>query len=328
MTSHTPIQDLLAAAVRAAADVAQTRVGRGVQLSAGTPTSSTALLRFDLQFEGDARLTWYVSNEDATGFSDLLIGGSGDRGAVLTEMHLDALSGVFSDMLDRAVEGLNGGLRQSITAGGVDMGMDGGLPAVEPGDEQIAFALMVDGFGQLTIVEHANAAMVLLLESLLDPSRAPMVGGSADQGTAQPAGQAQPAVSAGGAAAPQADGVPPDAVPRTAVGSTSHDGIDNVVPLPNLGSQQPPQRRDLRMLLNVPLRVTVELGRTERTIRELLELNVGSILELAKLAGDPMDIMVNGRVLARGEVVVIDEEFGIRVTEISSPEERIQTGLG
>ena len=78
------------------------------------------------------------------------------------------------------------------------------------------------------------------------------------------------------------------------------------------------------MLLNVPLQLTVELGRTEQTIGQLLELNVGSIIELAKLAGDPMDIMVNDQVLARGEVVVMDEEFGIRVTEILSPEDRLR----
>jgi len=81
---------------------------------------------------------------------------------------------------------------------------------------------------------------------------------------------------------------------------------------------------DIRMLLNVPLQLTVELGRAEQTIRDLLELNIGSIVELAKLAGDPLDIMVNGHVLARGEVVVIDEEFGIRVTEILTPEERLR----
>jgi flagellar motor switch protein FliN/FliY len=84
---------------------------------------------------------------------------------------------------------------------------------------------------------------------------------------------------------------------------------------------------DLEMLMNVPLPLTVELGETQRTIRQLVDFTVGSIIELGKLAGDPLDIKVNDRVIARGEVVVIDEEFGIRITEIKSPEDRLR-GLG
>ena len=68
----------------------------------------------------------------------------------------------------------------------------------------------------------------------------------------------------------------------------------------------------------------MELGHTQRTIRELVDFTVGSIIELGKLAGDPLDIKVNDRVIARGEVVVIDEEFGIRVTEIMAPEDRLR----
>ena len=77
----------------------------------------------------------------------------------------------------------------------------------------------------------------------------------------------------------------------------------------------------------MPLPITVELGNTQRTVRDLIEMGVGTIIELQKLAGDPLEIKVHDRVIARGEVVVIDEEFGIRVTEIVSPEQRLQ-GLG
>ena len=102
------------------------------------------------------------------------------------------------------------------------------------------------------------------------------------------------------------------------------------LPHPPQPRQQPPPfprgnaERDLDMLMNVPLPLTVELGSTQRTIRELVDFSIGSIIELGKLAGDPLDIKVNDRVIARGEVVVIDEEFGIRVTEIISPEDRIR----
>jgi flagellar motor switch protein FliN/FliY len=84
---------------------------------------------------------------------------------------------------------------------------------------------------------------------------------------------------------------------------------------------------DIGLLLEVPLSISVELGRTSLTIRELLALGQGSILQLDRHAGEPVDVLVNGKRLARGEVVVIDEDFGIRVTEVVAPEERI-SGMG
>ena len=79
---------------------------------------------------------------------------------------------------------------------------------------------------------------------------------------------------------------------------------------------------NIGLILDVPLQVTVELGRTKKSIKEVLELSNGSIVELDKLAGEPVEIQVNGHFLAKGEVVVIDENFGVRITEIASPAER------
>ena len=79
---------------------------------------------------------------------------------------------------------------------------------------------------------------------------------------------------------------------------------------------------NIGLILDVPLSVTVELGRTKKSIKDILELTNGSIVELDKLAGEPVDIQVNGKFLAKGEVVVIDENFGVRITEIASPAER------
>ena len=79
---------------------------------------------------------------------------------------------------------------------------------------------------------------------------------------------------------------------------------------------------NIGLILDVPLQVTVELGRTKKLIREILELSPGSVLELDKLAGEPVDVLVNGKLLAKGEVVVIDENFGVRITDIVSPIER------
>lgn len=78
------------------------------------------------------------------------------------------------------------------------------------------------------------------------------------------------------------------------------------------------------MLLDIPLQVTVELGRTKRSVKDILELSTGSIIELDKLAGEPVDILVNNKLIAQGEVVVIDESFGVRVTDIVSQSDRIR----
>lgn len=85
----------------------------------------------------------------------------------------------------------------------------------------------------------------------------------------------------------------------------------------------PSESNNLNMLLDIPLKVTVELGRTKRSVKEILEMSSGSILELDKLAGEPVDILVNNRHIARGEVVVIDENFGVRITDILSQTERL-----
>lgn len=80
---------------------------------------------------------------------------------------------------------------------------------------------------------------------------------------------------------------------------------------------------NMNLIMDVPLQVTVELGRTNKIIKEILDFSPGTIIELDKLAGEPIDILVNGKFIAKGEVVVIDENFGIRVTDIVSPEKRI-----
>lgn len=83
--------------------------------------------------------------------------------------------------------------------------------------------------------------------------------------------------------------------------------------------------QNLDFILDIPLSVSVELGRANIIIKELLQLGQGSVLELDKLAGEPLEVLVNGKLVARGEVVVVNEKFGIRLTDIISPIERIET---
>lgn len=85
------------------------------------------------------------------------------------------------------------------------------------------------------------------------------------------------------------------------------------------------QPRNIDLLLDVKLPVAIELGRTQMTIHDILDLTSGSVVELSKLAGEPVDLLVNDKVIARGEVVVVDENFGLRVTSLISPEERLKS---
>jgi len=82
---------------------------------------------------------------------------------------------------------------------------------------------------------------------------------------------------------------------------------------------------DISLLLDVEMTLTVELGRTTKLVKDILGLGEGSIIELDKLAGEPVDLLVNGKLIAKGEVVVIDENFGVRVTDIVSQDERFKS---
>ena len=81
---------------------------------------------------------------------------------------------------------------------------------------------------------------------------------------------------------------------------------------------------DLNMILDIPVQLTVELGRTRIPIKHILQLAQGSVVELETLAGEPMDVLVNGYLIAQGEVVVVNDKFGIRLTDIVTPSERIR----
>jgi flagellar motor switch protein FliN/FliY len=82
--------------------------------------------------------------------------------------------------------------------------------------------------------------------------------------------------------------------------------------------------RNLSLILDIPLRVAVELGRTKMMVNDLLNLGQGSVIELSKLAGEPMEVLVNDKLVARGEAVVVNEKFGVRLTDIISPMERVE----
>jgi flagellar motor switch protein FliN len=102
-------------------------------------------------------------------------------------------------------------------------------------------------------------------------------------------------------------------------GSESGAAPPNQVPK---GGSHPIQSLDF--ILDIPLKVTAELGRSKMSIRDILQLAQGSVIELSKFAGEPLEVMINDKLIARGEVVVVNEKFGVRLTDIISPVERIE----
>lgn len=122
-----------------------------------------------------------------------------------------------------------------------------------------------------------------------------------------------------------------DGEPEASV--TSETEVDSDVPVTvqpvrfgsfeELGQTQGEQNKNLDILMDIRLQLTVELGRTELPIRKVLELTRGSIIELEKVAGEPVELYANGKLVAHGEVVVIEDNFGLRITSITDPEDRI-----
>jgi len=96
--------------------------------------------------------------------------------------------------------------------------------------------------------------------------------------------------------------------------------------MPDFGGTAPARTvsPDLEMILDIPVRLSMEVGNTQISIRDLLQLGQGSVIELDRLAGEPLDVLVNGTLIAHGEVVVVNDKFGIRMTDVISPSERIK----
>jgi flagellar motor switch protein FliN len=108
----------------------------------------------------------------------------------------------------------------------------------------------------------------------------------------------------------------PATAPASAAAPASFPSLD--------GGGAAPAPKNIDFILDIPMQVTVQVGSTKMIIRELLQLGQGSVIELEKLAGEPMEVLVNNKLVARGEVVVVNEKFGIRLTDVISAAERVQ----
>ena len=274
-----------------------------------------------------------IQAKDAAIIADLMMGNDGTNpDEELSEIHMSAVSESMNQMMGSVATSLSSMFNKKVDITPpvvtlVDLGteevvsklLDKADPIV-----QASFRMEVDGL--------IDSEIMQLLP--LDVARE-MVDALMNQ---QPdVDDEEEAIAAAAAPPPAAPAAAPSSAPAAAAAAPASNGYGAQPMQPHVASNVPVQSAqftplstvpvqvndaNIGLILDVPLQVNVELGRTKKSIKEILDLTKGSIVELDKLAGETVDIMVNGKYLAKGEVVVIDENFGVRITEIVSPLER------
>ena len=320
----------------------------GRKVSITTPTVSVSNLRklkekypvpflvvevgYSVGIEGNNVLC--IQAKDAAIIADLMMGNDGTNpDPDLNEIHMSAVSESMNQMMGSVATSLSSMFNKKVDITPpvvtlVDLGTEEVvsklLDKVDP-IIQASFRMEVDGLidseiMQLLPVNVAKDMVDALMNQQPDVDDEEAAMEAAQAAPPPSASDAEPASEPGAAAAEPANygyGAPPM---QPHVASNVPVQSAQFTPL----SSTPVQVNDanIGLILDVPLQVNVELGRTKKSIKDILDLTKGSIVELDKLAGEPVDIMVNGKYLAKGEVVVIDENFGVRITEIVSPLER------
>jgi flagellar motor switch protein FliN/FliY len=268
-----------------------------------------------------------IEVDDAKTIADLMLGGDGTNiDGELNELHLSAVGEAMNQMMGGAATSMSQMFGRYINISPpkvnvIDFSSEG-QNAIQF-DEQmvnVEFELRVGSLIDSRIMQLLPIGFAREMVSALqaDATQTSVVS-SAPEGNLAKATQDQPH-----AAQPMASGGAANAVSKPPSVEAKQVQMPQFVDFdePEKSSTHS-QQHDLSLLFDVPLNVTVELGRARKVIREILELSPGSILELDKLAGEPVDILVNNKRIAIGEVVVIDENFGVRVTDIVNPDRRI-----
>ncbi|MCY7951167.1 flagellar motor switch phosphatase FliY [Bacillus inaquosorum] len=268
-----------------------------------------------------------VEQNDAAIIADLMIGGDG-KGAdpSLGEIHLSAVQEAMNQMMGSAATSMSTVFSKKIDISPprvelLDVTEEKGTDRI-PDDEmlvKVSFNLKVGELIDSSIMQLYPLTFAKdLISSLMNTGNAEgETSPQPDVTYEQPKEPVapEPRIEPQQQQPPKRQGTPKKTAP-VQVSPVEFSAFD-----PNEASQAPINNLD--MLLDIPLSITVELGRTKRSVKEILELSAGSIIELDKLAGEPVDILVNQRIVAKGEVVVIEENFGVRVTDILSQAERI-----
>lgn len=274
----------------------------------------------------DAPVRLVTGERGALALADLMMGGDAkELPGEANDLYLSAAGEGLSQLVGSALtnlSGLLGGARLVADASSSSLDeKETSLPfADEPGDLGIWAAQIVlevedvEPFDLLFVMPVDTARLIAdKVREKMNPEPAAPATRAAELAPAAHAAPGSPAKAAerpGTAASmPQAPPVDVKPVEFASLGTSEYAGAPG----------------NIDLIVDIPVRITVELGRTRKTIGEVLALGPGSVVELNKMAGEPVDVLVNGKLIARGEVVVIDESFGIRVTEVVSKAERIRS---
>lgn len=267
-----------------------------------------------------------IQQTDAAVIADLMMGGDGTNAdPSLSEIHLSAVQEAMNQMMGSAATSMSTVFNKKI---------DISPPRVElldvkegEGTDRIpAEEMLVKVSFRLTIGELIDSNIMQLYPITFAKDLIAELTVPAQE--EEPVQEAQVSTPEPQQSAPQTQAAPAQqAAPPKRQAKPKPAAPVNVAPVEFEAFSEPQhttsQLGNLDMLMDIPLSITVELGRTQRSVKEVLELSAGSIIELDKLAGEPVDILVNKRIVAKGEVVVIDENFGVRVTDILSQSERL-----
>ncbi|WP_066193857.1 flagellar motor switch phosphatase FliY [Gracilibacillus timonensis] len=285
-----------------------------------------------------------LESKDAAVIADLMLGGEGKPASTeLNDIHLSAVQEAMNQMMGTSATSMSTIFNKKVDitppfTSIMDVANEE-APSLNPDDNlliKVSFQLKVGTLIDSVIMQLLPVTFAKeLVNELLNPAQEPMMEEAEPPTAEESATEPEPAPAVEEEISsevtvtnemPQQDKA---AVkhPRQ-MGAQQNDPASQVqsAAFSNFeGESTPsPEQRNLDLLMDIPLKVTVELGRTKRSVREILELTSGSIIELDKLAGEPVDILVNQKLIAKGEVVVIDENFGVRVTEIVNKEDRLK----
>lgn len=285
-----------------------------------------------------------LKENDAKIITDLMMGGEGNASeGSLTDLHLSAISEAMNQMVGSSATSMSSMFDKRIDISpprAFSIQFDSVKPEEFSGSDKvvkIAFKMVI---GSLIDSEIMQILPLPFAKSLVDN----LLNAAAADSSSQEMYQTPPPVSAQpqqyAAPAPQTQSKPPqpqqvyyehnDTNDQPEIwgggANTKNRNPVNVQPAHFQSFEDERfmiEKKNISLIMDVPLQVTVELGRTHRMIKDILEFGPGSIIELDKLAGEPVDILVNGKSIAKGEVVVIDESFGVRIIDIIHPSKRL-----
>jgi flagellar motor switch protein FliN/FliY len=256
----------------------------------------------------------------------------------LNEAALSALQEAASQVSGPVLTSLGDTLKTTVMADPAEARLSGGGDLTLPEGDfvTVTYPVSIEGEAPGAMTEIFTLSQVKEIaakKSGAEPARQAAPGMQQMPGM-QPGMQQMPGMQMPGMQMPGMQQMPPQgyAMPQQAYGMPQNPGMVYGAGAPNVQPIQFPslnqgggsaEHGNISLLMDVYMEMTVELGRTKKLIKEILGMGEGTIIELDKLAGEPVDILVNHKLIAKGEVVVIDENFGVRVTEIVSPVERM-----